>query len=212
MNIIVIAPHPDDEVLGMGGTIKKLSKKNKVTLCVVTEGASEQYSNPEMINIRRNSCIKAAKILGISNIEFLNFPDMRLDTVPHVELNKKIEQVIRKYDPQIVYVSTNNDLNKDHQKVFESTLIATRPLKNKVKEILAYEIPGVIFKPFEPNVYEDVSKEFLFKIKALKQYKSEIEKFPRHRSLDAINNLAIRRGIEAGLKKAEAFQLIRRVS
>ena len=90
MEIVVFAAHADDEVLGMGGTIKKLSKNNNIHLCVATDSASAQYSNKKMILVRKNSCKKAAKILGISTIDFLDFPDMKLDTIEHLELNKKI--------------------------------------------------------------------------------------------------------------------------
>ena len=86
MNILVIAPHPDDEVLGMGGTIKKLSKNNKIILCVVSEGATAQYNDKKMIQTRKNACKKCSKVLGISNTIFLNFPDMKL-SLSHLEIN-----------------------------------------------------------------------------------------------------------------------------
>lgn len=212
MNILVIAAHPDDEVLGMGATIKKLTKNhNKVTLCVVTEGATAQYSDKKMIEIRKNSCKKAGKILGITNFEFLNFPDMQLDSIPHLEINKKLEKVIKKYKPVIVY-TTSSDLNKDHQIVFESTLVVTRPFKTSVKQIFAYEIPGITKSPFTPNYFENVSKEFSFKIKAFKQYESEIESFPHPRSFEYLENLSKLRGAESGLSKAESFQIIKIIS
>ena len=207
MNILVIAPHPDDEVLGMGGTIKKLSKKNKIILCVVSEGATAQYKDKKMIKVRRDSCKKTAKILGISQIQFLDYPDMRLN-LSHLDINKKLEEIIEKYRPEIVYTAPKNDLNLDHQVVFNSTLVACRP-KSGVKQILCYEIQGNTKVPFVPNVFENIEKEFSYKIKGFKMYKSEIEEFPNPRSIIAIENLAIRRGIESGAKKAEAFELIR---
>ena len=207
MNILVIAPHPDDEVLGMGGTIKKLSKKNKIILCVVSEGATAQYKDKKMIKVRRDSCKKTAKILGISQTQFLDYPDMRLN-LSHLDINKKLEEIIEKYKPEIVYTAPKNDLNLDHQVVFNSTLVACRP-KSGVKQILCYEIQGNTKVPFVPNVFENIEKEFSYKIKGFKMYKSEIEEFPNPRSIIAIENLAIRRGIESGTKKAEAFELIR---
>ena len=116
MKILVIAPHPDDEVLGMGGTIKKLSKKNKIILCVVSEGATAQYKDKKMIKVRRDSCKKTAKILGISQTIFLDYPDMRLN-LSHLDINKKLEEIIEKYKPEIVYTAPKNDLNLDHQMV-----------------------------------------------------------------------------------------------
>ena len=210
MNILVIAPHPDDEVLGMGGTIKKLSKKNKIILCVVSEGATAQYKDKKMIKVRRDSCKKTAKILGISQTIFLDYPDMRLN-LSHLDINKKLEEIVEKYRPEIVYTAPKNDLNLDHQMVFNSTLVACRP-KSGVKQILCYEIQGNTKVPFVPNVFENIEKEFPYKIKGFKMYKSEIEEFPNPRSIAAIENLAIQRGIESGTKKAEAFELIRVVN
>ena len=210
MNILVIAPHPDDEVLGMGGTIKKLSKKNKIILCVVSEGATAQYKDKKMIKVRRDSCKKTAKILGISQTIFLDYPDMRLN-LSHLDINKKLEEIIEKYRPEIVYTAPKNDLNLDHQMVFNSTLVACRP-KSGVKQILCYEIQENTKVPFVPNVFENIEKEFSYKIKGFKMYKSEIEEFPNPRSIIAIENLAILRGIESGFKKAEAFELIRLIN
>ena len=210
MNVLVIAAHPDDEVLGMGATIKKLTKNNNIQLCVVSEGASSQYKDKKMIQVRKNACKKAGKILGISDFIFLDFPDMRLDSIPHLEINIELEKIVRKHVPKVVY-TTPNDLNKDHQKVFESSLVVTRPLSCPVKQIYCYESPGFVKEPFQPTVYEDVTREIQFKIKAFKMYKSEVMKFPHPRSIQAIENLAIRRGVESGLRKAEAFQLIRSV-
>ena len=210
MKILVIAPHPDDEVLGMGGTIKKLSKKNKIILCVVSEGATAQYKDKKMIKVRRDSCKKTAKILGISQTIFLDYPDMRLN-LSHLDINKKLEEIIEKYRPEIVYTAPKNDLNLDHQMVFNSTLVACRP-KSGVKQILCYEIQGNTKVPFAPNVFENIEKEFSYKIKGFKMYESEIEEFPNPRSIAAIENLAIQRGVESGTKKAEAFELIRVVN
>lgn len=212
MNVIVIAAHPDDEVLGMGATIKKLSKKGvQIHLCVVSEGASAQYKDEKMIKVRRESCIKSSKLLGIKQIKFLDFPDMRLNSISHLEINRELEKQIAKFKPKIVYTTPNNDLNKDHQKVYESTLVVTRPFSS-VKSVLCYEMPGIVNTPFCSNVYEDVTKEFHFKLKAFKFYWSEVEKSPHPRSIEAINAIATYRGSQAGLKKAEAFQLIRSIS
>jgi len=212
LKILIIAAHPDDEVLGMGATIKKLAnKKCNIHLCVVTEGATAQYENKKMIEVRKNACIKSGKMLGISHFTFLDFPDAKLDTIPQLEINKELEKIIKKFKPEIVYTTPFNDLMIDHQKVHESTLVATRPISNTVKQILCYEIPGIVKTPFNPNIYEGIDKEFKFKIKAFQIYESEVEQFPHPRSVESIENLALRRGIESGLKKAEAFQLVRQI-
>ena len=211
MKILVIAPHPDDEVLGMGGTIKKLSPKNNITLLIMTDGASAQYSDKKIIKVRKESCKKSSKILGISEIKFLNFKDMKLDSVPQLEINQEIEKIIKKIQPKIVFTSPKNDLNRDHGVTFNSTLVATRPSSSGVKKVFSYELPGYTKKPFSPNHYENITKQFVHKIKAFKMYKSEIMKFPHPRSIESIENLAVYRGIQAGIAKAESFELIRNI-
>jgi len=197
----------------MGATIKKLtSKKNTVNLCILTEGASAQYANKKMSKVRRESCIKAGKILGISKFYFLDYPDMKLDTIPHLELNKKLEKVIKITNPDTVFTVSNDDLNKDHQITYESTLIVTRPHSSRVKTIIAYEVPAVSKNPFHPNLYEDVTKFFSYKIKAFKKYSTEIQKYPSPRSVENLENWAYIRGMESNLKQAEAFKIIRSIS
>ena len=137
---------------------------------------------------------------------------MRLDSILHLHINKKLEKIIKKFKPDTVYTTPPNDLNKDHQEVFESTLVATRPLSSSVKNVLCYELPGISRLPFNPNVYENVINEFSFKIKALKVYKSEVKEFPHSRSIKSIESLSVLRGVEAGLKKAEAFHLFKKIS
>ena len=137
---------------------------------------------------------------------------MQLDSIPHLEINRELEKIIKKLHPKIVYSTPHNDLNKDHQKVFESCLVVTRPLSSTVKQLLCYELPGIMRKPFHATLYENIEKELSFKIKAFKKYKSEVMKFPHPRSIESIENLAVHRGIECGLQKAEAFELIRSVS
>ena len=206
MNILVIAAHPDDEVIGTGATIKKLSKKNKVILCAVSEGVTAQYTEKSMIKERREACKKSSKILGISDIIFLDFPDQGLFAVHH-EINLELEKIIKKYRPKTVYTNTD-DLNRDHQNVYESSLVVSRPHYSSVKQLLCYELPGPTKQPFQPNLFENVDNEFRFKIKAYKMYKREVAKFPHPRSVIAIESLAIQRGVQAGFKKAEAFKLV----
>ena len=209
MNILIIAAHPDDEVLGMGGTIKKFSDlEYNIQLCVISEGASAQYSNKEMINVRRESCIKAGKILGIQDFKFLNFPDAKLDSIPQLEINIEIEKIILDFNPEIVFTISNGDFSKDHQKVFESTLVATRPINNKIRKVLAYELPGPRIEQFQPTTYEDISTEISSKNEAMLEYESEVEHFPHPRSIESIESLAKYRGSQSGLKLAEAFRLI----
>jgi len=164
-----------------------------------------------MIKVRQKACKNAGKILGISKFYFFDFPDMRLDTIPHIEINQKLEKIIKEIKPRVVYTTPYNDYNKDHKVVFESTLIASRPKISSVKKILVYEIPNFTKKPFNPNIYENIEKEIKDKLKAFKEYKSEVMPFPHTRSLKAIEVLSHVRGYESGSKNAEAFKLIREI-
>ena len=212
MNILILAPHPDDESIGMGGTIKKLSKKNNIHLCVLTDGAVFDSSGQKKILERKNACKNSGKILGISDYTFLDFPVMELESISHLEINRELEKIIKKFNPKIVYTTTRHDINKDHQIVFESTLVVTRPQSSNVKQVFSYETAGMTINRFSPTVFEDISKEFKYKIKSFRMYKSELRPFPHSRSLKAIENLAIQRGVESGTKKAEAFELIRSIN
>ena len=118
MDILVVAAHPDDEVLGMGGTIKKLAKqKNKIHLCVVSDGAAAVKDKKKLVAQRKNACLKAGKLLGISTFDFLMLPDMKLDDIPQLEINLLLEKLIKKYNPVTVYTTPYSDFHKDHQKI-----------------------------------------------------------------------------------------------
>ena len=209
MKILVLAAHPDDEVLGMGGTIKKLANlKNKIHLCVISEGASAQYRDKKMIKVRKDACINSGKILGISSFSFLGFPDAKLDSIPQVEINVQIEKIVSEFKPDIVYTVSAGDGSKDHEKVFESTIVSCRSFKTKITKVISYELPGPRINPFEPNIYEDITSEIIFKNKAFSKYDSEIEKYPHPRSCESIESMAKYRGTQAGVNYAESFQLI----
>jgi N-acetylglucosamine malate deacetylase 1 len=209
MEILIIAAHPDDEVLGMGGTIKKLAKQgHNLHLCSVTEGASAQYTDEKMVEIRKNACIKSGEFLGISSFEFLDFKDMGLDSIPRLDIIREIEKIIQKIDPKIVFTTPMNDLHPDHKLVNECTISASRPLKNNIEKLLCYEIPSPLVQQFNPNVFENINDEFSDKIESFKMYESEIEEFPHPRSILTIESLANFRGMQSGFKKAESFLLI----
>jgi len=216
MKILVIAPHPDDEVLGCGGTIKRYSKKgDEVCLCIVTKAYTPDWSE-EFIKNRPKEIEQASKILGIKKTYFLDYPTAKLDTISQKELNEAISKVINEVRSDILYIPHEGDLNKDHRLVFQSALVAIRPVKHKIKKVLSYETLsetewGQLIKPFIPNVYVDISETFEKKREAMEAYKSELQKYPHPRSLDMIEALAKKRGSEAGLKFAEAFILIREI-
>ena len=232
MKILVLAAHPDDEVLGMGGTIKKLSKKgNDIKIIFMSTGilsrrkietkVSKQVftkdwmkKNANKIKNLRDDAKKAGKILGVNEIEFMDFPDNEMDMVSTLMITKSIENSIKDFKPNVIYTTPQNDVNVDHQKVFASTLVATRPYKNSIlQEVISYEIPSSTewFFPsqFSPNIFVDISKEFTSKIKAIKAYKTEIREFPHPRSIEALEVITKRWGSVSGFNYAEAFRLVR---
>ena len=218
--VLVIAPHPDDEVLGCGGTITKYKKQeDKTYLCIVTRAYAPDWSKKFMKN-RSEEIKKVNKILGIQKTYFLDFPTVKLDTIPQKELNDALCDVIDKVKPDIMYIPHKGDLNKDHRLVFEASLVAARPQPNfSIKKILSYEtlsetewgaqLAKEINEVFIPNVYIDISDTIEDKLKAMSCYKKELRKSPHPRSLEAIRTLAKKRGSGAGIKFAEAFMLIR---
>jgi len=215
--VLVIAPHPDDEVLGCGGTIANLTKNGAaVFLCIVTQAYSPDWSG-SFLEKRPHEVAAANKILGIKKTFFLNLPTVKLDTIPQKELNHAIDNVIGQIKPEELYIPHPGDLNKDHRLVAEATLVACRPGKQNIRRILSYETLsetewGQEIEPFIPNVYVNITDTFRFKLNAMKAYKSELKPFPHPRSLKTIKALAQKRGSESGVKLAEAFKLIRELT
>lgn len=222
MKILIIAAHPDDEVLGCGGTIKNyINKGEEVYLCVVTKAYTPDWTQ-EFIENRKKEVVCANKTLGIKKTFFLDLPTVKLDTVPQKKLNDLISECIEKVRPEILYIPFEGDINKDHRLVFESSMVASRPKPGiSIRKILCYEtlsetewgssrtreMKGI----FIPNLYIDIFDTLENKLKAMSCYKSELRDFPHPRSLEAIKVLAQKRGTEAGFKAAEAFILIREV-
>jgi LmbE family N-acetylglucosaminyl deacetylase len=219
MKILVLAPHPDDEVLGCGGTIAKhVQQGDEVHLCIVTKAYAPDWSE-EFLKNRPREIKNASKILGIKRVYFLDFPAVKLDTVPQKELNEAISRVVERVRPYAAYIPHKGDINKDHRLVFEAALVALRPKpKISAKKVLAYETLSEtewgIPEPkevFLPNFYVDISDTLRIKLKAMMAYKSELKSYPHPRSLKGIRALAIKRGSEVGLKAAEAFMLVREI-
>jgi len=217
MKVLVIAAHPDDEILGCGGTIARhTAKGDDVYVLIMSEGVSAQYEDKEkFLKLRRDACLKATKYLGVKEVFFDEFPDGKLDSISQLEINKKIEGVIAKVNPQRVYTHHHGDLNKDHRIVHDSTLIATR---RNVQEVFSYEILGSTNKCadnkemiFVPNYYVSIDKYLDKKLKALSFYETEVKNFPNPVSEEAIKVLAKHRGVESGLNAAEAFVCIKKI-
>lgn len=223
-NILVIAAHPDDEVLGMGGYIAKLASENKtVHLLIVTDGSTAQYRDADnlgqIISDKKNETKAAAEVLGIASVAYGGLPDMKLDTVPHFEVNKAIEDVIDKLKPDTVFTHFWGDVNMDHRCVYNSTLVAVRPAVGQiVKELYCYSVPSstewtpcTSSKMFCPNVFADISGFSEKKYAALKKYKTELRDYPHPRSVEAVKELDIAAGLKVGVEKAEEFILLRKL-
>lgn len=214
--VLVIGAHPDDEVLGCGGTISKHHTENAdIHVLLVTEGATQQYECDAMVDEKREAATKSADRLGVVEVHFGGLPDMRLDEVAHVECNKVIINVIAAVKPDLVYTYSPHDVNNDHQAVYESTVVATRP-PTPVDEVLTYEVPsstnwvGGNIERFQPDVYVDITGHFDEKMEAFSHYDMEMRSYPHPRSERALRALATTRGSEAGMEMAEAFNLVRK--
>jgi len=216
MKILIIAPHPDDEVLGCGGAIAKHAKSgDEVHLCIVTKGYTPDW--PEEILKEDAKQVEAAgRILGIKETHFLGFPAVKLDTVPQKELNDSLIKIVEKIRPDVAYIPHRGDLNMDHRIVFDVSLVALRPIGHKVKRILSYETLsetewGRPIEQFVPNYFIDITETFGLKIEAMKAYATELKEQPHPRSLESIEAMCRKRGSEISVKYAESFFLIREI-
>lgn len=225
-NVLVIAAHPDDEVLGCGGTIAKhIEGGDSVHVLIVAEGATSRRDcrdielvSQELKELRQDS-LRANAALGVHNLSFLGLPDNRLDSIDRLDIIKQIENVIAGIDPHTVYVHHAGDLNIDHRIVHECTLTACRPLPGRtIRKILSYEVlsstewqvPGSS-PAFVPNYFVAIEAQWERKIESMKCYVSEIREWPHPRSIEAIEALASVRGSSIGSSKAEAFMTIREI-
>lgn len=214
--ILIIAAHPDDEILGCGGTILKLKEKNNIRVIFLTDGVSARKSNKKMKNKRKKECLDLFKYLKLDKPYFLNFPDNQLDKIPLLKIVKKIEKILVNFKPNIIFTHFENCLNIDHQIAYKATITACRPLKkSSVEKILSFEVlsstdwAAFNNKSFQPNYFVNITNQIKDKIKSISFYKSELRKYPHSRSLKAIETLSRSRGTSAGFKFAEAFFIVR---
>jgi len=211
-NVLVVVAHPDDEVYGCAGFIYKLSQYGyEVNVLILTEGCTTQYNGEELINIKKQESENVKKILNINQYYFADLPDMRLDTLPEVEITKNICKYISELKPEIILTHSDNDLNRDHTCIHKSVLVAARPQSN-VKKILTFETLSTTElnkNSFNPNKFIDISDCLDIKIKAIKAYKSELRDYPHGRNETAVKALASYRGICSNFLYAEAFKVIK---
>jgi N-acetylglucosamine malate deacetylase 1 len=217
--ILVIAPHPDDEVLGCGGTIARhVAHDDEVHVVVVTRGAQELYS-PEVVESGREELRKSQKLLNVSSTQFLDFPAPKLDTVDGYKLASAINSIIQSLRPHTLYIPHRGDIHIDHQAVYQAALVAARPINHcSVNQIFAYETlsetewaPPSADAAFIPTVFVDITNYLDDKIQAMACYQSQLKQPPHPRSLQSIEALARLRGATVGLPAAEAFMLVREI-
>jgi len=232
MNVLIIAAHPDDEILGMGGTIlKHTMKKDTVNVMYLATGITsrkekkinlknsdferlkEKYQD-EITKLRKNA-LSAGKLLHVNKTVFFDFPDNAMDSIPLIEIVKTIENEIQKNKPDRIYTNHFNDLNIDHRTVFNATITACRPINLAVKEILCFEVLSSTEwnypLKFNPNYFVNIKNQLSKKISAMKCFKNEIRKFPHPRSPEGIKYSANRWGSVVGFDAAEVFEIIRKI-
>lgn len=214
MRVLVFAPHNDDEVLGVGGTIAKLAAQgNEVVVCEVTTGL---INMEESLKIREEA-LHAHQVLGVAKSTFLDLPVVALKDTPTVEINRRFLDVVRDIRPEIAFIPHKGDMHIDHAEVVKAAMVALRPIDNpQLKAIYAYEtlsetewnVPTVEYA-FLPNCYSDITNYIEKKLQAMQMYQSQIKEFPHPRSNDAIEALAKLRGSTVGVAYAESFMVIR---
>jgi LmbE family N-acetylglucosaminyl deacetylase len=215
--VLVIAAHPDDEVLGMGGTIAlHADRGDTVRIVVVTDGSSTQYPGDSAIRARKDDeARRAAAELGVDQYVHLDHPDMRLDTLAHVDVNRVIEEQIRDLAPEVVY-TVQPDVNSDHRVLFDSVAVATRPVpESPVRRLLTYAptsstewTPSAV-SWFAPNWFVDITDTIERKVAAFGHYETERRDYPHPRSERAIRASAEHHGTTCGCEYAEPFVLVR---
>lgn len=223
MNVLVFAPHPDDEILGCGGVMSMhVAKGNSVFVCVATCGHPPIYNDDLMKANNWPHTLypeikRAHEIIGVKETVYLDFPAADMESVKRFDLNGKLIALIQKIQPDVVYIPHFGDMQKDHTLLAEAIMVAVRPkYKHRVQSVYAYEtlsetewnIPHAT-NAFIPNVYVDIAEYLSKKISAMNCYRSQLGDFPDPRSIEAVEALAKMRGSTMGANAAEAFMLVR---
>jgi LmbE family N-acetylglucosaminyl deacetylase len=219
MNVLVVAAHPDDEVLGAGAAIARHAKAgDNVTVLILATGLdSRGAATTNAHRTLRHQAEKAAAILGVADLRFAGLPDNRMDTVALLDVVKAIEDIAARVAPEIVYTHHARDLNIDHEIAARAVSTAFRPTPGAAaKRLLAFEVPSATgwnpsAAPFAPSVFIDASVTLEAKLKAMACYEGEVRPFPHARSLEAIRARAVAWGTHIGLSAAEPFELLREI-
>lgn len=223
-NVLVIAAHPDDELLGEGATIRRLVNEGTHARAVVmaegitSRSETREMADPNELELLRQDALSAAEVIGYEGMEFCGLPDNRMDQLDLLDIVKLVSRFVDEHDPDTIFTHHPGDLNIDHRLVCQAVLTACRPVNgNRVKRIYAFETPSstewnyTYESPFCPNVYFDVTETLEAKIKAMAMYKSEDAAFPHPRSAEALRALARYRGSNVGCEYAEAYSALREI-
>lgn len=222
--ILVVAAHPDDEILGCGGTMSRHSAGgDEVRVIILAQGltsrADSQVSQTQIEQLH-SIAKKANSVLGVQNVSFMNFPDNKMDSIPLLDVIHAIEKECKSFSPDVVYTHHLGDLNIDHRRTNEAVLAAFRPQPHcKTTEISFFEVPSstewlsnAASHFFSANSFVNITQFLEKKIEALRVYESEMREWPHARSYRAVEALARWRGASVGVEAAEAFMVGRRIS
>lgn len=225
-NILVVAAHPDDEILGVGGTVAKhVAMQDNVYALILGEGQTSRGTKREeisrdVVEALHQNTFESARQVGFCDVFFADFPDNRFDQVDLLDIVKEVEKKVGELAPEIIYTHFSGDLNIDHQYTARAVLTATRPIGNyPVKEIYAFETLSSSEwnfdysgqSSFSPNTFVDITDFYDKKQEAMKCYVSELCTYPHPRSLEGMEVLSKMRGMTVGVQRAEAFMLIRQM-
>lgn len=223
VSVLVVAAHPDDEVLGCGGAIARHTQRGEqVCVCFLADGVSSRApgSNHTIeLQRRRSAALAAAAVLGVAQVRFGDLPDNRMDSLSMLTISQAVESHVNEFEPSIVYTHFSGDLNVDHRLTHEAVMTACRPQpSSRVVTLLTFETasstewraPSATMA-FQPDWFIDITETLQLKIEALLAYSDELRPWPHARSIDAVTHLAHWRGATVGRGAAEAFALVRHV-
>lgn len=211
--VLVIAAHPDDELLGCGGTVALHSAQgDHVTSAIVCEGESLRYGSA---GVGQNAHIQqAAEILGVASVQTLKFPDQKLDTFTLTDIITPLEKLVAEVQPNIVYTQFGGDINRDHELLFKAVLVATRPMEAFIESILAFDTASstewAYPRTFIPDTWVDITTTLQRKLDAMACYTSEVRPYPHPRSLQSLTHRSAAWGNQCCMEAAEVFMTVRR--
>ncbi|MFQ5592447.1 MAG: PIG-L deacetylase family protein [Phycisphaerae bacterium] len=217
--VLVIAPHPDDEVFGVGGTIlRHVARGDALHVVICTRGEESRFGREQVDRVQSEARAVHA-FLGLAGSHFLDLPAARLDALPASDLNEHLADVFAAVKPDTLYIPHVGDIHRDHQLVFQAAMVCSRPGDlHRPTRILAYETvsetdwyAAPLTPPFVPNVYVNISDHIDKKLEACGMYASQVKEAPHQRSIAALRALSITRGHAVGFDHAEAFVLVREI-